>query len=217
MINVVIADDHAIVRQGLRALLEQEPDLAVVGEADDGPAALELVHNLSPDILVLDIAMPSLSGVEVAEKVKRDSAKTKVVILSMYANEAYFLSALRNNVDSYILKSETGITLVQAIREVINGRRYLSPVLTERAINAYVKANSDELDAKMLYERLTPREREVLRLVAEGYTNISVASQLSISQRTVETHRANLMRKLGLTCQADLVRFAVRCGALSTN
>lgn len=214
MTRIVIADDHRIVREGLKLLLEQEEDFSVIGEAADGLEAVEMVERSAPDVLVLDIALPSMNGIEVAEKVKQDHPETKIVILSMYANEAYFLGALRNNVDSYVLKNEGAAILVQAVREVMDGRRFLSALLTERTIDAYLKANDKDSDASNDYSKLTQRERDVVRMIAEGHTNASIASHMSISQRTVETHRANVMHKLGLTCQADLVRFAVRSGML---
>ncbi len=210
--TILLVDDHHVVRQGLRALLEAEPDLSVVGEAADGLEVANLVERLQPNVLVLDLVMPSLNGLEVTRHVRQHFAETRVVILSMYANEAYVLQALRNGADGYVLKDATATELVHAVREAAAGRRYLSPPLSERAIEAYVeKTQTGTLD---LYERLTTREREVLQLAAEGHSNPQVAARLTISPRTAETHRANLMRKLGLETQTDLVRYAVRQGLL---
>ncbi len=210
--NIVLADDHQVVRHGLRVLLESEPNFRIVGEASDGLEAIELVERQQPDILVLDLMMPGLNGLEVARQSSHRSPRTNVVILSMYNNEAYVLEALRAGAKAYVLKASTSDELVRAIREVVAGRRYLSPPLSERAIQAYSqKAESAAVDA---YETLTTREREIMQLAAEGCTNADIASRLSISPRTAETHRANLMRKLGLHTHTDLIRYALRRGIL---
>lgn len=211
-IRIVLADDHHVVREGLRALLETEPDFSIVGEAADGLATVDLVERLKPDVLVTDLMMPALSGLEVARQVALRSPTTRVVILSMYANEPYVLEALRNGAAGYVLKDSTGADLVQAVRQVLTGDRYLSPPLSARAIEAYVQeAEASSLD---IYETLTTREREILHLAAQGCSNAEVATRLSISPRTAETHRANMMRKLGLRTQADLIRYALRRGIL---
>jgi len=212
MTTVVLADDHHVVRQGLRSLLEAEPGLSVVGETGDGLEAAQLVERLQPDVLVLDLMMPGLNGLEVTRQVSQRSPRTHVVILSMHPNEAYVLEALRAGAAAYVLKESTSAELVHAIREAVAGRRYLSPPLSERAIEVYMqKAESAALDP---YETLTAREREVLHLAAEGHTNAEIADRLFISRRTVETHRANLMRKLGLRTQTDLISYALRRGIL---
>jgi len=196
----------------MRALLEAEPDFRLVGEAGDGLETVQLVERLRPDVLVLDLMMPGLNGLEVTRQVGKRSPQTQVVILSMHANEAYVLEALRNGAVGYVLKDASVTELVQAVREVTAGRRYLSPPLSERAIDAYVgRAKEATLDR---YETLTDREREVLHLVAEGCTNAAIAARLSISPRTAETHRANMMRKLGLHTQTDLIRYALRRGII---
>lgn len=211
MTTMVLVDDHTVVRQGLRALLEAK-GFQVIGEADEGIGAVQLVERLRPGVLVLDLMLPGLSGLEVTRQVRQRSPRTRVVILSTYADEAYVLEALRNGATGYVLK-EAGIAeLVQAIGEVTAGRRYLSPPLCECAIEAYVqKAHTAPWDP---YETLTTREREVLHLAAEGHVAPKIARRLSISPRTVEMHRANLMHKLGLQTQTDLVRYALRRGIL---
>jgi two-component system response regulator NreC len=212
--TIVLADDHHVVRQGLRVLLEAEPDFRVVGETGDGLAVLNLVECLKPDVLILDIIMPGLSGLEVTRQVGRHSPGTRVVILSMHANEAYVLEALQAGAMAYVLKGSTSEELVDAVREVAAGHRYLSSPLTERAVEVYVqKAKAAALLDP--YETLTTREREVLHLAAEGYTNAEIADRLFISQRTAETHRANMMRKLGLHTQTDLIRYALQRGIIS--
>lgn len=210
--TIVLADDHVVVRQGLRALLEAEPDFAIVGEAADGLEVADLVERLKADVLILDLMLPGLNGLEVTRQVQQRSPQARIVVLSMYANEAYVLEALRNGAGAYVLKEASAADLVHAIREVMAGRRYLSPPLSESAIELYVqKAKAAPRDS---YEALTTREREVLQLAAEGQSNPGIADRLGISVRTVETHRANLMHKLDLRSQTDLVRYALRRGIL---
>lgn len=212
--DILLADDHPFVRAGLRALLEAQPDFRLVGEASDGLEAVRLVQRLKPDVLVLDLVMPGLNGLEVARQVRRLSPHTRVIILSMYANEAYVMEALRNGAVGYVVKDSDPMDLLQAVHEVTAGRRYLSPPLSERAIEAYIR----KAEATMLapYETLTTREREVLHLAAHGYTNSEIGRRLFISPRTVETHRGNVMHKLGLRSHTDLIRYALRRGILPT-
>jgi len=211
--TIVLADDHNVVRQGLRALLEGEPDLSIVGEASNGLEAVELAERLRPNVLVVDVMMPGLNGLEVTREVTQRSPQTRVIVLSMHANEAYVLAALKNGAVGYVLKDSCADELVQAVRQARTDRYYLSSPLSERAIASYVqRAKKASLDP---YDTLTTREREVLQLAAEGHTSAEIASRLFISARTVETHRANLMHKLGLTNQIDLVRYALRRGILS--
>lgn len=214
MTTIVLADDHAIVRQGLRALLETDPEMEIVGESADGLTALELIEDLRPDIAIVDVTMPDLSGLEVVRRVARRSPDTAVIVLSMHADEGYVIEALRSGAAGYVLKSTSTSSIIDAIREVMHGRRYLSPPFTQRAIEAYIRASEEE-GHEDAYETLTLREREVLHLVAQGHTNAEIAARLVISPRTVETHRANLMRKLNLHTQADLWRYSLRRGIIS--
>ncbi len=212
-ITIVLADDHAVVRLGLRSLLEAEPDFRLVGEAADGLEVVALVERLHPQVLVLDLMLPGLSGLEIMRQVGRRIPGTRVVILSMHANEAYVAESLRHGAFGYVLKGSHAAELVRAVREAAAGRRYLSPPLNERDIAAYVQqAESPALDP---YDTLTTREREVLHLVAEGRTSVEIGQRLFISPRTVESHRANLMRKLNLETHTDLVRYALRRGILT--
>jgi len=212
LITIVLADDHHLVRRGLRALLEDEADFSVVGETADGLQAAQLVERLKPNILVVDFMMPGLNGLEVARRVKQGSAKTRVLLLSMYNNESYVIEAFRNGAAGYVLKDSSADDLVSAVRQVASGHRYLSAPLSERAIETYLqKARGSKSD---LYETLTGREREVLQLAAEGHSSREIAARLFISPRTAETHRANLMHKLGLHSQTDLIRYALRRGIL---
>ena len=211
MIRVILADDHPVLRQGLRSLLERESDLSIVGEAGDGREALDRVAHLRPDVAVLDLMMPGLGGLEVVRQVRAHHPSTRVVVLSMYANESYVVEALQAGAGGYVLKRATSADLVNAIRAVAGGNRYLSPPLTEQAIEAYLARSRPTSDP---YALLTTREREVLHLGAEGLTSPQIAQQLSVSPRTVEMHRANLMRKLGLQNQSELVRFAIQRGLI---
>ena len=212
MPTVILADDHAIVRHGLRTLLEAEPGLSLVGEAEDGLAAIRLVEQLRPDILIVDLMMPGLNGLEVTRQVRKCSPQTRIIVLSMHANEAYVLEALRHGALGYVLKGSQVRDLVQATQQVAAGRRYLSPPLSERAIEVYVqKAEATVLDD---YEILSPRERQVLHLAAEGRTNAEIGARLFISPRTAETHRARLMRKLGLQNHTELILYAIRRGLI---
>jgi len=211
-VSILLADDHQVVRLGLRALLEAEADFKIVGEAADGLEAKALVERLQPDILVLDLMMPGLNGMEVTRQARQLSPKTKIVILSMQANEAYVLEALRHGASGYVLKQSNMAELVQAIRQVLEGRDYLSPEFTQRAIEAYKQKS--EAATHDPYDTLTTREREVLQLAAEGRTSPEIAEKLFLSPRTVEMHRGNLMRKLGLANQTELVRYALWRGLL---
>jgi DNA-binding NarL/FixJ family response regulator len=212
VISIVIAEDHRVVSQGLRALLEAEHDLRVLAEAADGLEAVAAVERLKPDVLVLDLVLPALHGLEVTRQVARRCPGARVVVLSMYRDEAYVLEALRSGASGYVLKEHDSAHLLRAIREAVEGRRYLSPPLSERAIEAYLeKAAAAPPDP---YDALTSREREVLQLIAEGHTNSEAAGRLYLSVRTVETHRANLMRKLGLHSQTEIMRFAAKRGLL---
>lgn len=208
MTTLVLAEDHRIVRDGLKALLAAEKDFRLLGEAGDGLEAVELVARCKPDVLVLDLMIPRLHGLEVIRRVRADHSATRIVVLSMHSDEPYVVEALRSGALGYVLKDCTASNLLEAIRAVAAGKRYLSPALAERAVDALFQHRGEPgLDP---YETLTGRERLVLQLAAEGLSNPDVAAKLFISARTAETHRANLMRKLGLHSQTDLVRYAIR-------
>lgn len=210
--TIVLAEDHLIVREGLRALLSSQPDFVVVGEVASGAEVAQAVERLRPNVLVLDIALPDASGLEVTREIAQRAPKTRVVILSMHAAEGFVHEALHNGAAAYVVKDAAGAELVRAIHEVVAGRRYLSPPISEHAIAAYEqRVRSGHAP---IYDDLTPREREVLRLAAEGLTSAEIGTRLDISPRTAETHRNNLMRKLGLHTRTDLVRFAFQQGML---
>jgi DNA-binding NarL/FixJ family response regulator len=203
-LTIVLADDHHVVRSGLRVLLENEMNCTVVGEAGNGPEALAMVERLQPDLLIADLIMPGLSGLEVARQARIVSPNTRIVILSMHADESYVREALRAGVTAYVLKETLSTEFLYAIQQAAQGRRYLSPPLSDRAIDAYASQTAEtNLD---LYETLTAREREILYLAAQGLTSAEIAEHLMIGVRTVDTHRASMMRKLGLHTPLDLIR-----------
>lgn len=212
-ISIVLAEDHHVVRQGLRALLDTEADFTVVGEAASGLEVADLVERLEPDILVVDFVMPGLNAPDIVRRALLVSPKTRALVLSMHANPAYVVEAMQSGAAGYVLKGSSAAELVRAIRAVAEGARHLSPPLSEAMVEAYARrAIPTGLD---LYRTLTQREREVLHLAAEGRTSAQIGGHLNISPRTVEVHRANLMRKLGLRGQSDLVRYAVGRGILT--
>ncbi|MCA1664331.1 MAG: response regulator transcription factor [Myxococcales bacterium] len=212
---ILLADDHQVIIDGLKALLSGEPDMEVIGQATDGLQVLPRVLELKPEVVVLDLMMPGLGGLEVARQLRDRAPATKVIILSMHSNDAYVVEALRNGAAGYVLKQADARALIDAIRAVRSGRRYLSPPLSEDKLARW------ETDAKAApfdpYDTLSTREREVLQLAAEGLTSAAIGERLTIGKRTVETHRANLQRKLGVKTQADLVRFAVKKGLVGVD
>jgi two-component system, NarL family, response regulator NreC len=211
-ISIILADDHPVVRRGMRALLERERDFSIVGVASDGLETVRLAERLKPDVLVLDLMMPGLSGLEALRILRERSPRTRIVILSMHSSNAFIAQSLQNGAIGYVLKDCSEESLVHAVREAAAGRRFLSPPVTEIAINAYIEqSKTGPLDP---HETLTPRQREVLQLAAEGKTNAEIAERLNISQRTVENHRASLMQRLGLQNQSELIRYAIRHGLI---
>jgi DNA-binding NarL/FixJ family response regulator len=214
-IRIVLADDHELLRQGVRALLRAEADFQVVGEAGDGLTALDMVDRLRPDVLVADLTMPGLGGLELTHQAVRRSPRTRVVILTMHSAEPFVLEALEQGASAYVLKDAGVSELVRAIREAASGRRYLSPPLSDRAVAAYTPRASTAKSRDDPYERLTLRERQVLHLAAEGLRNPAIAERLGISVRTAETHRARVLAKLDLRNQTELVHWALRRGLVT--
>jgi DNA-binding NarL/FixJ family response regulator len=210
---ILVADDHSILCQGLKAMLENQGVYEVVAEAKDGFEAVRLCQEHKPDLILLDIMMPGLNGIEVTRQVHREQPGCKIVILSMHSNEAYVAAAFKNGASGYVLKDATSGELLKAITEVLGGGRYISAPFTPQTLDAYKEmAKGKSLD---LWDTLTPREREIALWVAKGLTNAEISNQLSTSQRTVEAHRSNLMHKLGLRTSADLVRFAMTRGKIA--
>ncbi len=210
-VTLLLADDHPIVRQGLRHLLECEPEFRIVAEAGDGIEALQKAELFKPDILVVDMMMPGVNGLEVLRQVRKISPATRTIVLSMQSADAYVVEALKNGAAGYVLKETGPGELVNAVREVIKGNQFLSAKLSERFLSSGKEIENMPLDA---YETLTPREREILQMTAEGLTSTEIGDKLMISPRTVEVHRSNLTIKLGIKNQADLIRFAIRRGIL---
>ena len=216
--RVVLADDHNLVRAGIRALLERMPEVQVVGEASDGRAALALIVREKPDLALLDIGMPELNGLEAAERIAREAPRTRLVVLSMHSNESYVAQALRLGVVGYLLKDSCVDELPVLLRAVARGETYLSPSISKQVVDA-LKARLPDgggADKGSPADLLTSRQREILQLVAEGKSTKEIASDLGLSVKTVETHRAQLMDRLGIHDVPGLVRFAVRFGLVST-
>jgi DNA-binding NarL/FixJ family response regulator len=213
--NVLLVEDHALVRQGIRALLDEEPDITVVGEAGHGREALKLVEELRPDVVLMDLSLPGMGGVELTQHIRKRFPSTRVLVLSMHDSEEYVSRALRVGAAGYVLKQSTSTELVLAVRAVAAGSTFLSPGVSQILIRDYVhRAESKERDDAAL-SILTPREREVLQLLARGLNNRQTAERLYISIKTVETHRGNMMRKLDVHDRAGLVRFAIDAGLIT--
>ena len=211
-IKIILADDHRLVRQGMRALLDAQPELEVIGEASDGQEALKLIDSLSPDIAFLDVMIPNLNGIEVAKIVRERKSKTKLIFLSMHANATYVVRALQSGALAYVLKDSDFSEIMQAIHNVIEGKRYLSSAIADEVFEMLLNSDVEKADSLNI---LSPREREILQLVAEGNTNAVIAEKLSLSIRTVESHRAHVMSKLRFGSQSDLVRYAIQQGLIS--
>ena len=209
LIRILLADDHTIVRDGLRALLERQPDMEVVAEADDGRECVQLAAQHSPDVVMMDVAMPEMNGIEAARRIISDNPKTRVVMLSMHRDESYVLRSLKAGAKGYLLKDSPRDEVLAAIRAAAAGRPWLSAKVASLLREDYIR----QLESRGLddtYELLTDREREILQLLAEGKANKEVASVLFISPTTVETHRGHILQKLGLHSTADLILYAVR-------
>jgi two-component system response regulator NreC len=209
-IRVVLADDHAVLRAGLRALLNAEPDIEVVGEAQDGAAAVDAARAVQPDVIVMDIQMPRMSGLEATRAIRASGLKSKVLILTMHAESQYLLPLLEAGGSGYVLKAGADTELIEAIRTVHRGEVFLYPAATKLLVDGYLDRSRDEEP----HDGLTEREREVLKLVAEGYSGTEIAEQLVISPKTVDTYRERIMQKLGLRHRYELVRYALRKGML---
>ncbi len=210
-ITVFLADDHAVVRDGLRALLEAQPDIRVIGDAANGHETVRRVARLCPDVVVLDIAMPELNGIEAAYEIGQVCPATQVVILSMLSTTEHIFRALQAGVRGYLLKESAGMEVVNAVRVVHAGQRYLSQKISDRIVDDYIRQRQ-AAQAPDPLAHLSSREREVLQLVAEGKSNAEIADILSLSLKTVETYRSRLMHKLGISDLAGLIRFAIKHG-----
>ncbi len=214
MIRIVLADDHIVMRNGLRLLLERQSDFQVVGEAADGRQTVEICDALKPEVVVLDIAMPNLNGIEAARQISAKYPQTAIVILSMHSDEGYVLRALKAGARAYLLKDSAESDLINAIRVVTEGKAFFSPAISKTLVDDYVR-RLQQRGVEDSYELLTTREREVLQLLAEGKSNKEVATLLNLSLYTVETHRGNILQKLNLHSVPELILYAVRKGVIS--
>ena len=212
-IRVFLADDHAIVRDGLRAVLQGQPDITVVGDAADGRETVRQVAQLRPDVVVMDIAMPELNGIDAARQIREADQSTEIVILSMYSTSEHIFRALQAGARGYLLKESAGVEVVNAVRAVHSGQRYLSQKISDKLVDEYVRQR-EAVGAQSPLALLSPREREVLQLVVEGKSSAEIADILFLSPKTVETYRSRLMRKLDISDLPSLVKFAIQQGLI---
>ena len=212
-VRILLADDHTVVRQGLRKVLEERPDWEVVAEAGDGREAVRLAEQHRPDVAILDVAMPLLNGIEVTRQISRRLPATRVLVLSMYADEAYVTQILQAGATGYLLKDSADVDLLKAVGEAAAGRSFFSPAIARVMLDDYVRQLADK-GVTDRYESLSEREREIFQLIAEAKTNKEIAALLSVSPSTVETHRAHIMEKLDLHSAAEIVLYAVRRGVI---
>lgn len=215
MARIILADDHTILRKGLVRMLSEKEDIEIIGEASDGFTALQMTRELCPDILIVDLSMPRLNGLEVTQRAKKEKLCPRIIVLSMRKGEPYIRKALKNGADAYVLKSEDPQDLIDAIECVSKGEMYLSPKVAKMAATAFISSSLVEINDP--YDELTAREKEVLQLSAENMSNEEIADFLMLSIHTIVTHRRNLMRKLGIKNQGELMRFAIDRGIISTD
>ncbi len=214
-IKVLLAEDHTIVRKGIRSLLDAEPDIEVVGEASDGREAVEKVEKLAPDVVLMDITMPQLNGLEATRQIKKLFPEIKVLGLTMYTNEEYIFQLLQAGASGYLVKQSAPAELVSAIQAVYRGDSFLSPLISKTLIDEYLKHSGNTGHQEDSYDKLTIREREVLQLLTEGHSNRDIAETLHISLKTVGVHRVNIMEKLNIHNTTELVKYALRKGIIS--
>jgi len=212
--RIFIAEDHAILRDGLRAILMSLPDYEIIGEAGDGREAVRGVENSKPDLVILDLSMPRMNGMEALKEIKKLSPETKILVLTIHDSDEYVLPVLQAGADGYMLKYDTQAELMAAIKSVLSGKPYLSPGVSKQVIEGYLERGKT-LKSKSSWERLTKREREILKLIAEGYKNREIADFLCISEKTVVKHRANLMEKLDMHNVSSLTAYAVSKGLVT--
>lgn len=212
-VRILIADDHTIVRQGLARMLNDQPDLKVVGEAVNGRSAVDKALELKPDIVIMDIAMPQMNGIEAAKRIRKDLPKTKIVILSMYSHEHYIHNLLETGISGYLLKDSSGNDIVQAIHAAMNDETFLSPSISKVLVNTY-RSHRKASSLAERYQQLSNREREVFQLIAEGRSTRQISEMLYVSISTVKSHRSKIMEKLGAESSIQLVRFAIQLGII---
>ena len=212
-VRIVLAEDHTILREGLRALLSADPKFEIVGEAADGRQAVRAVEKLGPDLVMMDLSMPRMTGMDAIREIKKRCPETKIMVLTVHKTEEYLRTTLQAGANAYVLKDATRDELLMAIENVLTGKTYLSPGVSEKVIEGYLEGKESRLPGSTM-GLLSPREREVLKLIAEGYKNKEIAVDLCISLKTVEKHRANLMKKLDLHNAAALTAYAIEQGLL---
>jgi DNA-binding NarL/FixJ family response regulator len=213
-VRIVIAEDHTILREGLKSLLSSNPDFEIIGEAEDGREAIRCVEKFKPDLILMDLSMPRMNGMDAIKEIKKRFSETKILVLTVHKTEEYILATLKSGADGYILKDSTHAELVLAVKNVLSGKHYISPGISEKVIEGYLEGKKT-LKRKSSWETLTQREREILKLIAEGYKNKEIGDYLCISPKTVEKHRANLMEKLDLHNVQALTTFAIEKGLVS--
>jgi len=212
--RIVIAEDHTILREGLRSLLSSDPNFEIIGEAEDGREAIRCVEKFKPDLILMDLSMPRINGLDAIKEIKKRFSETKILVLTVHKTEEYILATLKSGADGYILKDSTHAELVLAVKNVLSGKHYISPGISEKVIEGYLEGKKT-LKTKSSWETLTQREREILKLIAEGYKNKEIGNYLCISPKTVEKHRANLMEKLDLHNVQALTAFAIEKGLVT--
>ena len=210
-ISILLADDHTIVREGLARLLEEQKDLKVVGTATNGQVAVEKALELEPDIIIMDIAMPRMNGIEAAKRIRKQLPKTKILVLSMYSHEHYIHELLETGVSGYLLKDSSGRDIIKAIYAAMNNETFLSPGISKKLVNTYLSKRKNFSKAER-YKQLTNREREVFQLIAEGHTTRQIAEMLYVSISTIKSHRVNIMEKLRIETPVKLIHFAIQLG-----
>lgn len=218
-VRVILADDHSLVRAGIKSLIQNFSMIEVIGEAENGREAIKLIEEMVPDLVLLDIAMPELNGLEVVSRIAKELPEVKIIILSMHANEEYVVQALRAGANGYLLKDSAPTELEFAINAVIRGESYLSPAISKHVVDTYLRRITDQPKESEgepdIFKQLTSRQREILQLIAEGNSTKDIANKLNVSIKTVETHRMQLMDRLGIHDIAGLVRYAIRMGIIS--
>jgi DNA-binding NarL/FixJ family response regulator len=214
-INIFLADDHLMVREGIKSIILKSDDYVVIGEASDGRNALESIDRLKPDVAILDIAMPLMTGIEVARQLKKYNPGIKIIMLTQYDDDEYIKELLLTGIDGYILKENASDDLIKALEEVVKGNKYLSPQVTTKVVTGFAHDRSgDKKEVATRYEQLTKRETEILKLIAEGKTNHEIASLLFISEHTVKAHRTNIMTKMGMKNLTEVIRYAIKKGLI---